>query len=273
MKHAEKIALENALQTHYQEIRRTEIQPSDQARQALLAQLAAQTAEQERERSRFPTREPAPQGTAFDFVMTAARFLPWQLWGAPAAAVLVAALAAAHGLSSSQILVTLSGLGPALAIACLYGITRARSHGMAEIEAACSHGSIALASARLTLLCGASFAAIAAACALCSDIVPAFAAATVALAPYLLASAGGLLVARKVAAHNAALASLAWAAGVLAACFVLSAACPAAFGQAAIWIWAAVAACSALWFAREALLWVSPFPPAIIANAQEALWN
>lgn len=157
MKHAEKIALENALQTHYQEIRRTEMQPSDQARQALLAQsFAAQTAEQERERSRFPTREPAPQGTAFDFVMTAARFLPWQLWGAPAAAVLVAALAAAHGLSSSQILVTLSGLGPALAIACLYGITRARSHGMAEIEAACSHGSIALASARLTLLCSAS---------------------------------------------------------------------------------------------------------------------
>lgn len=258
MRIADKNALEDALRAHYREDRHAAASPLDRKHQEAVARLVAQAAQAEQ-------RESVQAGSAADFAAAIVKFVPRWMWAVPLAAIALVALTATQDVSSSTTLAILAAAGPTLAAANLYGTARAKSCGMTEMEAACIYGAVAVAGARLALLCSAGVAALLIACSVCSGAVPLFASAAVALAPYLVASAGGLFLARKVAAHDAAFASVAWAAAVLAGCFALNAFCPMAYSQAAVWVWAAVAAGAALWFAREALLWTR--------NALDALPN
>ena len=64
------------------------------------------------------------------------------------------------------------------------------------------------------------------------------------------------MLARRVSSGDAALAAVAWSVVVLALCILLRMAVPEAYGAAAVWVWAAVAAAGALWLCREAVRWM-----------------
>lgn len=244
MRRSDRIVLEDALRDHYRGERARDARLAN--REKAVADLAASAVS---ERSPQPGWPPRLIGIALGSS-------PRASWLAPAA---VLALALAFGLSGTPVReaeAALASSGPVLAAASLAGVVRARSCGMQELEASCMHNSVAVACARLAAFGTACLVALAASCAACASIVPFGAAAAYALAPYLIAAAGGLMLARKASSGDAALAATAWSAGVFASCLLLRAFAPGAYGTAAVWIWAAVAAVGVLWLCREFARWM-----------------
>lgn len=199
----------------------------------------------------------AASNAGFDGVVRAAVVsTPRAFWAAPAAVVVLALSLSFFGVSEQGMEAALVASGPVLVAACLAGVVRAKSCLMQELEASCLHNAVAVACARFAVLGGAAFLALAIACLACSAIVPAGAAAAYALAPCLVAAAGGLLLARRVSSADATVAAVAWSAGVCALCLLLRFSAPGAYEAAAVWAWAAVAAAGALWCAREVCAWL-----------------
>ena len=242
MRITEKRRLESALREHFRSER-----PSAGTRVGHAGAVAALAAAE-------AARVSGSGFGAGDLARAAVRFSPRAFWAAPAA---VAALALAlSGAPSHEAQAAQVASGPVHVAACLAGVVRARSCLMQELEASCPSNAAAVACARLAVFGGATLLSLALACAACSAIIPAGAAAAYALAPYLVSAAGGLMLARRAASADAAAAAVIWSAGVCALCLLLRVAVPAAYSAGAVWAWAAVSAAGALWLAREAAGWL-----------------
>lgn len=190
-----------------------------------------------------------------DFAKAVVRFSPRAFWAVPAAVVALALALAAVGVSAHEAQAALVVSGPTLAAACVVCVVRARSCGMIELEAACVRTACAVACARLVVAGGASLLALIIACVAYAPLVSVGAALAYALAPYLVAAAGGMLFARRVASGNAALAALVWSVAV-GALGILCLTWPDAYANAALWVWAAIAAAAAVWCAHETVRWL-----------------
>lgn len=244
MRITEKRRLESALREHFRSER-----PSAGANAGHAGAVAALAAAE-------AARASGSGFGAGDLARAAVRFSPRAFWAAPAAVAALALALALSGAPAHEAHAALVASGPVLVAACLAGVVRARSCLMQELEASCPSNAAAVACARLAVLGGATLLSLAFACAACSAIVPAGAAAAYALAPYLVSAAGGLMLARRAASADAAAAAVIWSAGVCALCLLLRVAVPAAYSAGAVWAWAAVSAAGALWLAREAAGWL-----------------
>ena len=231
-------ALEGALRDHYREVAGNG--PVETVPRALVEALAAELSRSARPR-------------VGEVVTGQIRRIGVGTWALHVALMLLIAVLFWFGVP----LVPVAGaLGAALALASLAELTRSRSCGMAELEAACIVNTPAVACARgLVLGCADAcvllvFVLVAGAG---SDIWPVV---SQACAPYLLAIGGGFLVARRVASADATVAAVTAAAGVCAACVVLRALCPAAFAPATALVWWLAAAAALAFAAVEARAWL-----------------
>lgn len=235
---------EDTLRQHYHRERRLAEEPTGRAE--VVAALAAAEA------SRAAGRASRKGG----FVRAAIKFSPRAFWAVPAVVVVLSLVLALAGASAREVEAALVSSGPVLVAACLTGVVRARSCRMQELEASCPHNAVAVACARLAVLGGAALLALAFACAASLAVIPVGAALAYALAPYLISAAGGLMLARRVAAADAAVAAVAWSAGVCALCLLLRAALPGAYEAGVLGVWAAASAAGAIWLAREMAGWL-----------------
>lgn len=244
MRIAEKRQVEEALREHFRSER-----PSAGAHAGHVEAVAALAAAE-------AARAAGRGGGMGDLVRAAVRFSPRVFWAAPAVVVALAFALAFSGAPAHEAQAALVASGPVLVAACLAGVVRARSCLMQELEASCLRNTVSVACVRLAVFGVASLLALALACAACSAVVPAATAAAYALAPYLVAAAGGLMFARKVSTADATAAAIVWSVGIGALCLLLRIAVPAAYGAGVIWAWAAVSAAGALWLAREVARWL-----------------
>lgn len=242
MRITEKRRLESALREHFRRERPSSGAHAEHA-EAVAALAAAEAA-----------RASGSDFRLSDLMRAVVRFSPRAFWVAPAAVVALALALSGAPVHEAQAVLVASG--PVLVAACLAGVVRARSCLMQELESSCPRNAAAVACARLAIFGGASLLALALVCAACSAVVPAVAAAAYALAPYLVSAAGGLMLARKVAAADATVAVVVWSAVVGALCFLLGVAAPEAYCAGAVWAWAAASAAGALWLVREAADWL-----------------
>lgn len=173
----------------------------------------------------------------------------WALHGALAAVAVPSALS---GLGAGTVA---AALGAALALATLVGITRSRSCGMAELEAACLVNAQAAVCARALALCCADALAVVLLAVLAGQGVSPWAVFAQGCAPYLAAFGAGLLAARRAASPDATAAAVVAAAVVCAVCIVARTVCPAAFGPAAALAWWAAAVAALTFAAVEARAW------------------
>ena len=182
MRARERHALEGALRDHYR------------AGEAVGAAPRALVEEVARELAR-PVR-PGP----LEVVAAQVRRIGAAAWVLHGALVLVVAVLA---LSGAPVDSAVGAVGAALALASLTEVTRSRSSGMVELEAACAVNAQAVACARaLVLGCADALALLA--LSLASVGGPgAWTALAQALAPYLAAFGAGLLAARRVASAAA----------------------------------------------------------------------
>lgn len=244
MKAMEKKKLENALRSHYLQERQA-APPSARRREAVVRTAVSAAA-----------RAAAHDAGAAGLMRMAARFSPRAFWAVLAVVAALPCALTLSGASAYEAEAALVASGPVLVAACLAGVVRARSSLMQELEASCLNNAVALACARLAVLGGATLLALALACLACSAVVPLGTAAAYALAPYIVSASGGLMLARKVASGDATAAVVAWSAGVCALCVLLRFTFPSVFGDAVVWIWAAVSALGALWLACEVRGWL-----------------
>ena len=235
MRKRERHALEGALRDHY----RADA-AGDAAPRALVEAVAAEMARPVRPRT-------------FEVLIGQARRVGAGAWVLHAALAVVAALSALSGLGVGM---AAGVLGAALALATLMGITRSRSCGMAELEAACPVNAQAAACARALVLCCADALVVVLLAALAEPGFPPWAALAQGFAPYLAALGAGLLAARRAASPDATVAAVVAAAVVCAACVVARSVCPAAFGPAATLAWWAAAAAAFVFAAAEARSWL-----------------
>lgn len=256
MRIVEKRQAEDTLRQHYRRERRLAEEPPGRAE--VVAALAAAEA------ARAAGRTSRKGG----FVRAAIKFSPRAFWAVPAVVVVLSLVLAIAGASAREAEAALVSSGPVLVAACLVGVVRARSCRMQELEASCPRNAVSVACARLAILGGATLLALAFACAASWAVVPAGAAMAYALAPYLISAAGGLMLARRVAAADAAVATVAWSAGVCALCLLLRAALPGAYEAGALGMWAAVSTAGAIWLAREAVGWLR-----LCAEGAAASWS
>ena len=147
-------------------------------------------------------------------------------------------------------------VGAALALASLAGITRSRSCGMAELEAACAVNTPAIVLARAVVLLCSDALVLLVFVLMSSDGVDLWSVCAQVCAPYLVATGAGFLAARRVAASDATIAAVGAAAAVCAACIAARALYPTAFApaMAAAWWFASVAACA--FAAAETRAWL-----------------
>ena len=235
MRRRERRALEDALREHYR-ADGDEVVP-----RALVEAIATELAR--------PARP-----CAGEVVAEQARRIGTGTWALHGALVL---LAAACALSGVGVGTAAAVLGAALALASLAGVTRSRSCGMAELEAACPVNAQAAACARGLVLCCADALVIALFAVLAGPAGGAsWAVLAQGLAPYLAALGAGLLAARRAASPDATVAAVAAAAGVCAACVLARTVCPAAFGPAAALAWWAAAAAALAFAAAQARAWL-----------------
>ena len=236
MRRREERALEDALRDHYRAAPGTAAAP-----RALVEAVAAEMARPARPR-------------AAEVVAGQARRVGAGAWALHAALVLLAVPCALSGVGVGTVA---AALGAALALASLAGVTRSRSCGMAELEAACPVNVQAAACARGLVLCCADALAIALIATLAGPAGGApWAVLAQGLAPYLAALGAGLLAARRAASPDATVAAVAAAAGVCAVCVPARSLCPAAFGPAAALAWWAAAAAALAFAAAEARAWL-----------------
>lgn len=198
------------------------------------------------------------------FVTAQIRFVGMRTWIALAACVaLIAAAAtgvagtpdaASAGASRALDIASLGGAG--IACAALPALVASKARAMAELEASCLFNAHAVACARMAIIGCVSLCALLAAIALCARVAPFASLVAHAIVPYLVACAGGLLVARRAASPNALTATLSWSIGVLVACAMLRSAAPAAFSASADAAWFAATLAAALWCSREIARWL-----------------
>lgn len=234
--------LERRLRAHYARERRGEA-PADE--DGLLAALSA-------------AAEGAPRERAGLAALVAAqlRFMSRTALAAPLLCVALVALACGLGATRTEALVTLSFSGAALTAACLHQLTASSACGMVELEAACPLNAHAAGCARLLVMGCLSAAALLACVAACAPLADVGELAARACAPYLVSSAGGLLVARRCPSSGAQAATLVWSAFACAACVLLFTVAPTAYATASAGAWYAAALLGAAWYAREAALWL-----------------
>ena len=236
MRRRERRALENALREHY----RAGVDAAAPPR-ALVEAVAAEMARPSRPR-------------AAEVVVGQARLIGAGVWALHALLVLLAVPCALSGVGVGTVA---AALGAALALASLAGVTRSRSCGMAELEAACPVNAQAAVCARGLVLCCADALAIALLAAFAGPAGGApWAVLAQGLAPYLAALGAGRLAARRAASPDATVAAVAAAAGVCAACVLARTVCPAAFGPAAALAWWAAAAAALAFAAVQARAWL-----------------
>lgn len=236
MRMRERRALEDALREHYWAVPGTDIA----APRALVEAVAAEMARPSRPR-------------AAEVVAGQAHHVGAGVWALHALLVLLAVPCALSGVGGT----VAAALGAALALASLAGVTRSRSCGMAELEAACPVNAQAAACARGLVLCCADALALALLAALAGPAGGApWAVLAQGLAPYLAALGAGLLAARRAASPDATVAAVAAAAGVCAACVLARTVCPSAFGPAAALAWWAAAAAALAFAAVQARAWL-----------------
>lgn len=236
MRMRERRALEDALREHYRAAPGTGVT----APRALVEAVAAEMARPSRPR-------------AAEVVAGQARRVGAWAWALHAALALLAVLCALSGVGAG----TVAALGAALALASLAGVTRSRSCGMAELEAACPVNAQVAACVRGLVLCCADALALALLAALSGPVGGApWAVLAQGLAPYLAALGAGLLAARRAASPDATVAAVTVAAGVCAACVLARTVCPAAFGPAATLAWWAAAAAALAFAAVQARAWL-----------------
>lgn len=174
-------------------------------------------------------------------------------WALHAVIVLLAALLV---LSGVRIAPGAGALSAALAVASLAELTRSRSCGMVELEAACVVNAQAIVCARAIVL-GCTDAALMLLLTALTAIGP-----TVWLmvaqicAPYLLAAGAGLCAARRASSADATVAAGAAATGVCAACVILRVLWPAAFAPAAGAAWALAALLAFAFALFEMRAWI-----------------
>lgn len=237
MRMQERRALEDALRDHYRAVPGTDVA----APRALVEAVAAEMARPSRPR-------------AAEVVAGQARRVGSGAWALHAALVLLTVPCALSGVGVGTVA---AALGAALALASLAGVTRSRSCGMAELEAACPVNAQAAACARGLVLCCSDALAIALLAALSGPAGGApWAVLAQGLAPYLAALGAGLLAARRAASPDATVSAVAAAAGVCAACVLVRTLCPAAFGPAAALAWWAAAAAASAFAAAQARAWL-----------------
>ena len=237
MRRREKRALEEALRDHYRAVRGTDAAVP----RALVEAVAAEMARPSRPR-------------AAEVVAGQARRVGAGAWALHAALALLAAAWVPSGVGVGTVA---AALGAALALASLAGVTRSRSCGMAELEAACPVNAQAAACARGLVLCCADALVITLFAALAGPAGGApWAVLAQGLAPYLAALGAGLLAARRVASPDATVAAVAAAAGVCAACVLARTVWPAAFGPAAALAWWAAVAAALAFAVAEARAWL-----------------
>lgn len=235
MRARERHALEGALRDHYRAGEAVGTAP-----RALVEAVARELAR--------PVR-PGP----LEVVAAQVRRIGAAAWVLHGALVLVVAVLA---LSGAPVDSAVGAVGAALALASLTEVTRSRSSGMVELEAACAVNAQAVACARaLVLGCADALALLA--LSLASVGGPgAWTALAQALAPYLAAFGVGLLAARRVASADATTAAVVAAVGVCAACVALRGLCPAAFAPASALAWWLAAALALAFAALEARSWL-----------------
>ena len=235
MRARERHALEGALRDHYR------------AGEAVGAAPRALVEEVARELAR-PVR-PGP----LEVVAAQVRRIGAAAWVLHGALVLVVAVLA---LSGAPVDSAVGAVGAALALASLTEVTRSRSSGMVELEAACAVNAQAVACARaLVLGCADALALLA--LSLASVGGPgAWTALAQALAPYLAAFGAGLLAARRVASGGATPAAGGAAGGGCAAGVARRGLCPAAFAPASALAWWLAAALALAFAALEARSWL-----------------
>ncbi|OUP08002.1 hypothetical protein [Collinsella sp. An2] len=240
MKTSERRALEAALRNHYRSDSASKDEVPGAAPRALVKAVAAELSR--------PTRP----GFA-EVLASQARYIgvgPWVLHAALVAAAVPSTLS---GIGPGTVTAV---LGSTLALATLIGITRTRSCGMAELEAACPVNSQATTCARaLVLSCFDALAITLLAVGAGHASAPWLVFAQ-GLAPYLGALGAGLLAARRVATPDATAAAAAAAGLVVATCILARTACPSAFGSAATLAWWAAAAGALAFAAAEARAWL-----------------
>lgn len=234
--------LESRLRAHYERERRGEAPVETDG---LLAALSAAAEGAPRERASMAA-----------LMATQLRFMSRAALVAPLPCVGLVALACGLGATRAEALVALSFSGAALTVACLHQVTAGSSCGMAELEAACPLNAHAAGCARLLVMGCLSAAALLACVVACAPLANVGELAARACAPYLVSSAGGLLVARRCTSSGAQTATLVWSAFACAACVLLFSLAPTAYTSASAGMWYAAALLGAAWYAREAALWL-----------------
>lgn len=235
MRARERHALEGALRDHYRAGEAVGAAP-----RALVEAVARELAR--------PVR-PGP----LEVVAAQVRRIGAAAWVLHGALVLVVAVLA---LSGAPVDSAVGAVGAALALASLTEVTRSRSSGMVELEAACAVNAQAVACARALVLGCADALALLALALVSAGGSGAWTVLAQALAPYLAAFGAGLLAARRVASADATMAAVVAAVGVCAACVALRGLCPAAFVPASALAWWLAAALALAFATLEARSWL-----------------
>ncbi|HIU04223.1 MAG TPA: hypothetical protein IAD14_01955 [Candidatus Coprousia avicola] len=237
MKVCERREIEDALRDHY----RGALDVADaEAPRALVEAVAAEMAR--------PARPPASE-----VVAEQARRIGAGAWALHVGLVLLAVPCALSGVGTG---VASAVLGAVLALSTLVSITRSRSCGMAELEAACPVNAQAAACARALVLCCADALAIGLLAVIAGAGSAPWAVFPQGLAPYLAAFGAGLLVARRAASADATVGAVAAAVAVCAACVVAQTVYPAVFGPAAAVAWWAASAAAFFFAVVEVRAWL-----------------
>ena len=197
-------------------------------------------------------RRPHRPGVA-SVVRTQARCVGPLCWALHAGVPL---LAAALRLSGPHAASAACALGAACALASLAELTRSRSCGMAELEAACAVNAQAAGCAKLVLLGCADALLVLVTSALVAPVAGLWTTLARMGATYLLAAAGGLLAARRAPSTDATAVATALAALVCAASLTLRLVVPQAFDEAAAIVWWLAAVAAGALAALEARAWL-----------------
>lgn len=235
MRMGERRALERALQNHYQADTALEVAP-----RALIDAMARELARPARPR-------------AWEVVAAQVRRVGTATWVLHGAIILFVAVG---GFSGGPVYPAAGAIGAALALASVAGLTRSRSCGMVELEAACPVNAQAVACARAAALGCVDAAALLAVVFLCGEGPGLWTALAQVCAPYLAAAGVGLLAARRAASDDATVSAVAAAALVCAVCIVARVLFPAAFGSAAALGWWVAAAAALAFAAVEVRAWL-----------------
>lgn len=207
-------------------------------------------------------RRPRRPGVAL-IVRTQARCVGPLCWALHAGIVLLVVALHLLGLRAGD---AASALGAACALASLTELTRSRSCGMAELEAACAANAQVASCAKLVLLGCADALLILVTSALVDPAADIWATVAQMGAPYLLATAGGLLAARRAPSPDATAAAAVLASAVCAASVALRVLVPQAFGEATTLVWWLAAVAAGVLAALEARAWLRDAESAFTAT-------